>query len=519
MRVASILSIIFPARAEASSGDGGERLRGLSFPALAAASAAGVLLAFAYAQEPFWWAAWLAPALGLAAVLLAPKRWRWWFGLFIGLTGGATSLSYYAVTVASWPLAIALVSGRAILWMWMLNIAARAAEASRPVAAVLVLPVLLVAAETLISRLSPHGAAGSLAYSQMDFLTLLQLASLAGIDGINFIVALGASWLGLMLACAFGWRGRAGMWSATAIAILAVASALVFGQSRLAAAPEVAEGPEVALIAQDRLADRGDVGEFWRAYGQELANAAQPGRIVILPEAILVLPQGIANEVANQLASLARSRSATIVAGLVVEQDGLTTNRALLVQPDGGMVWYYKQHLVPVFESSISPGRSPILLEVAGARTGIAICKDMHFPSLGRDYARHGADLMLVPAADFVVDAWMASRMTVLRGVEGGYAIARTARTGSLTISDRYGRILAEQASGPRAATLIARLPALHRNGPTISVRHGRVFSLLCLLAAAGMLFLLRRNRDQPDSCRPAYRTSSGARARALENR
>jgi predicted amidohydrolase len=251
-----------------------------------------------------------------------------------------------------------------------------------------------------------------------------------------------------MLACAFGWRGRAGMRSATAIAILAVAAALAFGQSRLAAAPEVADGPEVALIAQDRLADRGDVAEFWRAYGQELASAAQPGRIVILPEAMLVLPQGIANEVANQLASLARSRSATIVAGLVVEQDRLTTNRALVVQPDGGMVWYHKQHLVPVFESSISPGRSPVLLEVAGARTGIAICKDMHFPSLGRDYARQGADLMLVPAADFVVDAWMASRMTALRGVEGGYAIARTARTGSLTISDRYGRILAEQRAG-----------------------------------------------------------------------
>jgi apolipoprotein N-acyltransferase len=493
MAAASILSMIRPAGAGAWFGHGAERPGGLAVPALAAACAAGVLLALAYAQEPFWWAAWLAPALGLAAVLLAPKHARWWLGMFIGLAGGATSLSYYAVTVASWPLAIALVSGRAILWMWMLTIAARAAEAWRPVAAVLVLPVLLVAVETLISRLSPHGAAGSLAYSQMDFLVLIQLASLAGTDGINFIVALGASWLGLMLARAFGWRGRAGMRSATAIAILAVAAALAFGQIRLAAAPEVADGPEVALIAQDRLADRGNVAEFWRAYGQELASAAQPGRIVILPEAVLVLPQGIANEVANELASLARSRSATIVAGLQVEQDRLTTNRALVVQPDGGMVWYHKQHLVPVFESSISPGRSPVLLEVAGARTGIAICKDMHFPSLGRDYARQGADLMLVPAADFVVDAWMASRMTALRGVEGGYAIARTARTGLLTISDRYGRILAEQASGPRAATLIARLPAVARNGQTIFVKHGRVFGLLCLVAAAGVLLMLRR--------------------------
>jgi apolipoprotein N-acyltransferase len=100
---------------------------------------------------------------------------------------------------------------------------------------------------------------------------------------------------------------------------------------------------------------------------------------------------------------------------------------------------------------------------------------------------------MLVPAADFVVDAWMASRMTALRGVEGGYAIARTARTGSLTISDRYGRILAERASGPRATTLIARLPAVARNAPTIFVQHGRVFGLLCLVVAVGLILMLRR--------------------------
>jgi apolipoprotein N-acyltransferase len=390
-------------------------------------------------------------------------------------------------------MAIALVAGRAILWMWMLNMAACAAERWRPVAAVFVFPVLLVAVETLIARLSPHGAAGSLAYSQMEFLTLLQVASLAGIAGINFIVAFGASWLGLMLAWAFGRRGRPGMRHAAAVTILVVGAALAFGQSRLAAAPENADGPEVALIALDRLADRRDVAEFWRAYGPQIARAAQPGRIVILPEAVLVLPQGVANDVANQLASLARSRSATIVAGLMVEQDRLTTNRALIAQPDGGTTWYHKQHLVPVLESSISPGRSAVLLEVAGARTGIAICKDMHFPSLGRDYAGQGADLMLVLASDFGVDAWMASRMTALRGVEGGFAIARTARNGSLTVSDRYGRILAEQASAPQAATLIARLPAIARNERTIFVRHGPVFGLLCLLAAAGMILMLRR--------------------------
>jgi apolipoprotein N-acyltransferase len=235
------------------------------------------------------------------------------------------------------------------------------------------------------------------------------------------------------------------------------------------------------------------VAQFWRVYGPQLRSAAQPGRIVILPEAILVIPRSAAHSLANQLASLARSRSTTIVAGFAVEHDGLTTNRALVAQPDGSIIWYHKQHLVPVLEQAISPGRMPVLVDLPGARTGIAICKDMHFPSLGRDYAVRGAKLMLVPAADFIVDGWMASRMTAFRGVEGGFAVARTARTGLLTVSDRYGRVLAEQASGPRVTTMIARLPSIEAAEPTIFVRFSQVFGLLSIAAAAGLLVMLRK--------------------------
>ena len=78
---------------------------------------------------------------------------------------------------------------------------------------------------------------------------------------------------------------------------------------------------------------------------------------------------------------------------------------------------------------------------------GLAICTDMHFSALGQAYGAAGAGVMLLPAWDFQLDAWMGARMAVRRGVESGYAVLRAAREGVLTVSDAYGRGLAERAS------------------------------------------------------------------------
>ncbi len=47
------------------------------------------------------------------------------------------------------------------------------------------------------------------------------------------------------------------------------------------------------------------------------------------------------------------------------------------------------------------------------------------------------------------MDAWVAARITALRGVESGFTIIRSSREGLLSISDRTGRFLAERRSAP----------------------------------------------------------------------
>ena len=54
---------------------------------------------------------------------------------------------------------------------------------------------------------------------------------------------------------------------------------------------------------------------------------------------------------------------------------------------------------------------------------------------------------MLVPAWDFRVDGFWHGHIAVMRAVEDGFSLVRSARNGLITVADDRGRIVAETAS------------------------------------------------------------------------
>jgi apolipoprotein N-acyltransferase len=126
--------------------------------------------------------------------------------------------------------------------------------------------------------------------------------------------------------------------------------------------------------------------------------------------------------------------------------------------------------------------------EIDGVRYGVAICKDMHFGSLGRAFGARDAGVMLVPAWDFNDDAWMAANMTRLRGVENGYAVVRSSRNGLLSVSDAYGRLLAVEKSADMPGTTLFATANVGARVPTIYTRSGDLLGWLCLAAALGLI-------------------------------
>jgi apolipoprotein N-acyltransferase len=108
---------------------------------------------------------------------------------------------------------------------------------------------------------------------------------------------------------------------------------------------------------------------------------------------------------------------------------------------------------------------------------------------------------MLVPAWDFNMDRSWHGHMAVMRGVEGGFSIARAAKNGYLTVSDSRGRVLAEARSDSAPfATLLTTIPAAHEN--TIYLVLGDWFAWLVIAVLGFSLTpLVRRHALSEASC------------------
>jgi apolipoprotein N-acyltransferase len=158
---------------------------------------------------------------------------------------------------------------------------------------------------------------------------------------------------------------------------------------------------------------------------------------------------------------------------------------------------YDKHHLLLGVEPE-KPGDKRVILDQPSGRWGLQICKDMDFPELSRQYATGGANLLLVPAWDFNLDRWLHARMAVLRAVENGFALARSARNGLLTLSDSRGRILAETATLPsRFVSITGKVNVASEE--TFYTRTGDWFAWLCI---ATFVILLAYRLLAPSSSR-----------------
>jgi apolipoprotein N-acyltransferase len=188
-----------------------------------------------------------------------------------------------------------------------------------------------------------------------------------------------------------------------------------------------------------------------------------------------------------------------LVAGVQLNRAERKDNASWLFIPTGELVAeYHKQHLVPHLESDLAPGKEEIVRTISGAPFGLAICRDLIFTDFGRRYGRLGVSAMLVPAWDFYRDAWMASGVAALRGVESGYSVVRAGRESYLNVSDRYGHTIARQRSDYLpGSSVLADLP-LGPATPTLYARYGNAFGWLAVAASAIMIVLAGRAGNQP---------------------
>lgn len=459
---------------------GGELALRLAFAILS-----GLALAAGYSLHPIWWAPWLAP-VPLIVAGNGGGQWARIAGAIAGIVAIVGLVPYY-LEVGGWLPAVVIVGLRIVYWMLISRIVQAAARRLPLVLAMLAPPVAGAALELLALVISPHGAAGSLAYSQMDMPALFQAAALGGVPAVVFVILLPGSFVGLLLARSWPAAQKG---AALALQCLIAAGLVLFTAMRLGA-PAAAPVLPVIMIATDQIrSSPRDWSAVWDVYRPAVEGTARPGSLIVLPEKIALLDGPEAERAALSVAETAKRTGGTVIVGIEVRDAGIYRNRALVAAPDGRLAWYDKQRPVPGLEARDVPGKAPLLADLAGAHVGVAICKDMHIPSIGREYAG-GAALMAVPAWDFGQDGWMGARMTAMRAVENGYAIARSARNGFVGAYDRTGRVLVERPTGQGITVVEAALPAVGHE--TLYARVGDLFGWVSVAALAILIGWLRR--------------------------
>ena len=456
-------------------------------------AATGAMYYFGNGLNPLWPLMWIAPL----PVLVFALRNSGWAAAMV------TAIAMLLGSLNMWGYLTQTIGTPGLVWFGIFLAASAVFAAGVLLARALVLcgevwsgllalPAIWVTSEFVRNLTTPHGSAGSLAYSQLRFLPFLQLASITGPWGMSFVLLLFPAALAIALHLRKTSPKRALQVAVAGVMVVAVV--LVFGAVRLSMSPT--QMVKIGLITSDvkgnaTVTDPGaDTERLFHDYARVARQLAASGaQAIVMPEKLGVIEEGRSADTDATLQSVANQTGVTIVAGVVNVDSTVKYNQARIYEPGSEVRRYDKQHMLPPFESNLKPGAALTVLSRSPQKWGVAICKDMDFASPARLYGKSGVGLMLVPGWDFVVDDTWHGHIAVMRGVEDGFSIARAAKSGFLTVSDDRGRVVGEvRSSSAPFATLLVNVADSHSR--TVYQAMGDWFAWVAILL---LVFVLVR--------------------------
>ncbi len=362
-----------------------------------------------------------------------------------------------------------------------------------------------------------------LGYTQIDNIPLTRIASVTGVYGLSFEIAL----VNTVVTAAFlvPQRKRPFLLGVSALAIV------LLHAGRFYSPPALPTTQGVTLVQSNvPILDEAWSLEYEEQTLRELAALsvrpqAEPNRT----PGLIVWPESPAPffttdlHVRTTLADIARSTNSSIIASTIGirgfgDPSGARQiyNAASVIAPNGAWTYEYdKIHLVPFGEyvpfadllvfakkltrevGTFSRGSSRQALDVDGSRVGIFICYESIFPNEVRQFARNGAEFFV----NVSNDGWYGDtsaplqhlNMARMRAIENNRWLLRDTNTGVTAVIDPYGRIVAEAPRWQRTA-----LQGAYdlEQDTTFYTRHGDWFPVLCaIIALLGLLLRYYRSR------------------------
>ncbi len=386
---------------------------------------------------------------------------------------------------------------------------------------------------TLLEFIRAHFLTGfgwsSLGYSQSGNILVIQVADLAGVYGVSFLIVLGNVLLKEVLD---GYHQNPGprkfkIPSSLVVPVLVLALALGYGALRLAVLSRAQDQPAFGEARQGRPAPQASIAVVQANIPQSMKwyEPAWPdimARYKILTEAaaktkpdLIVWPEtsypGILwedVELFDELKKFVARLGVPLLAGAIVKEGDQYYNTAILLSKDGEVLQTYRkihlvpfgeylplrplfpflEHIIPIADFTAGEEYTVFKLRDDGKLFSVLICFEDTLGGLTRQFVRQGAGLLV----NMTNDAWfkdtkepyMHMQAAVFRSVENRRTLVRAANTGVSSFINSSGRVVKAVRDENGKQTYVAGYETMQvrfEQQETFYTRYGDVFLLVCL--------------------------------------
>ena len=523
------------------------------------ASASGLLLPLCFPKFDFGWLAWVALIPLHLTLDQNTKRRAFWLGSLAGTIGFAGIMAWVVTAMNTYgkvPLPISyaillLLASYLGIYVGLYAASVVWLREILPRYGIFFSPCVWVSLELLRTYFLSGLPWCLLGYSQYQELDLIQIADHTGVYGVSFLVILVnltiAELLLWVMPYTRGFRPARLPWElATTTALLLVFSwtysaSVISGGSLTLPRSTIQVGvvqPNVDQAVKWSPAYREETMQRFDRLTSQLGVGLD---LIVWPEAATPFLLERERDYQLQLIAWTERANAPLLLGspaprFYPDRRPYLLNSAYLLGSDGTLLGRYdKHHLVPfgeyiplkssflffldklvegIGDFEAGPGATVLTLIPKGTtdggalkpiKFGVAICYEVIFPDLVRQFAENGAEFLVTITNDgwFGVSSAPAQHfaMVVFRSVENHLAFARSANTGISGFIDPFGRILA---ASPIFTQQIIQARIHIWQPRTFYTRNGDVFAYACVIICALLwLFALFRPKE------PAHGTTA----------
>lgn len=362
--------------------------------------------------------------------------------------------------------------------------------------------------------------------AQVDNIPLTRIATVTGVYGISFEIAL----VNTVFAAIFLVHKT----KRKALVAAAIVSAVALQCERFVQVDPASADAHARLVQQNvPINDNWDYPTYDKllteltalSIGKATPPSSKPG-LIVWPESpapfFLNDPRFI-----SAVAQVGHETNSYVIAGTIgvpsEQKAGAETiyNSAVLISPEGAVTARYdKVHLVPFGEyvpfkkflffaksltsevGNFAQGNDRLPLVADDHKIGVFICYESVFPGEVREFPLHGAEVLVNISNDgWFGDTgapWQHLNMARMRAIENNRWLLRDTNTGITASIDPYGRIVDQAPRNERVALDVR----YGRNSETtFYTRNGDWFPILCAIISLIGLFI--RIRERADVTQP----------------